>query len=478
MTEILWNAVDAAKATSGQLVGDQNWNALRLSMDSRDVVKGDLFIALKPDTEGDKYRTSGMDGHDFVQSAIDNGAVAVIVDHKMDVNIPQLIVTDTMVALEDLGQFARARAGLQHAIAITGSVGKTGTRDMVDTVFQTTSMRPHASIKSYNNSIGVPYTLSNMMASTDVSISEVGMNQAGEIDKSTRQIKPSIAIITNISEQHIENFNNEINGIVNAKSEIFNGMNSNGIAILPRDNNHYADLVANAKTAGVTKIHSFGEHADADAQLTSCILANNGTRVTANIMGEDIEYTLSTLGKHNAINSLSALLAVKLANEDIQIAAKALAKIKPLSGRGTIETIKSGDTNNPITLIDDTYNAAPVAMKAAFKVLAMIDPGRGGRRIAVLGQMAELGARADGVHADLAMPLQAAGVDLLYCCGQHMKSLYDKMPPANQGAHTDTSKELAEIVPDALTPGDVVLVKGSRGSAMETVVEAMRKMGG
>jgi len=410
MTEILWNAVDAAKATSGQLVGDQNWNALRLSMDSRDVVKGDLFIALKPDTEGDKYRTSGMDGHDFVQSAIDNGAVAVIVDHKMDVNIPQLIVTDTMVALEDLGQFARP-------LRLRGLLEKQAHATWLIRFF-----KQHPCVRTH---------------------------------PSNHIITPSVY-----------------------QSEIFNGMNSNGIAILPRDNNHYADLVANAKTAGVTKIHSFGEHADADAQLTSCILANNGTRVTANIMGEDIEYTLSTLGKHNAINSLSALLAVKLANEDIQIAAKALAKIKPLSGRGTIETIKSGDTNNPITLIDDTYNAAPVAMKAAFKVLAMIDPGRGGRRIAVLGQMAELGARADGVHADLAMPLQAAGVDLLYCCGQHMKSLYDKMPPANQGAHTDTSKELAEIVPDALTPGDVVLVKGSRGSAMETVVEAIRKMGG
>lgn len=478
MTEILWNAVEAAKATGGRLVGAQNWKALRLSMDSREVKTGDLFIALKPDTEGDKYRTSGMDGHDFVQFAIDNGAVAVIVDHEMNVDIPQLIVKDTMIALEDLGQFAHARAGLQKSIAITGSVGKTGVRDMVETAFKGAGMRTHASIKSYNNSIGVPYTLSNMRASTDVNVSEVGMNYKDEITPLSKQIHPDIAIITWVADVHIENFNNDIKGIVNAKSEIFNGMKSDGIAIIPRDNDFYNDLAANARTAGVSKIYSFGEHGDVDAKLIDCILAANGTRVTANIMGEDVSYTLQIAGKHIAINSLSSLLSVKLSNGDVQTAAKALEKIEPLPGRGNRVKIQSSVVDNPITLIDESYNASPVAMNAAFKVMAMVDPGRGGRRIAVLGDMLELGNRARDMHEGLAMPLQAAGVDLLYCCGKNMKSLYDKMPPANQGAHTHTSKELAEIVPDALIPGDVVMVKGSLGSKMNTVVEAMRKMNG
>lgn len=469
MTEILWNAAEVAKATGGRIVGANNWKAVGLSMDSREVKKGDLFIAMIGEE-------NGMDGHDYVQSALDNGAVAAIVSKQLDINIPQIIVENSFEALQNLGQFARNRAKVQHAIAITGSVGKTGVRDMVDTAFKGAGLRTHASIKSYNNHVGVPYTLANMKAGTDISISEVGMNHAHEITSLSKQIKPDMAIITWVADVHIENFNNDINEIVKAKSEIFDGMNSNGIAILPRDNDFFATLKANAKTAGLSKIYSFGETPDSDAVLIDCVLASNGTRVTAKIMGEDVNYTLQIAGKHIAINSLSSLLSVKLAGGDIKKATKALEKIEPIIGRGRREQIASADAENPITLIDESYNASPVAMSAAFKVLAMVDPGRGGRRIAVLGDMLELGARARDKHEGLAMPLQAANVDLLYCCGKNMKSLFDKIPPANQGAHTETSKELAEIVPDALIPGDVVMVKGSLGSKMQTVVEAMRAM--
>ena len=471
MSEILWNAVDAATATGGTLIGAKNWQATGVAMDSREVKSGDVFIALIPDTENDRYRTSGQDGHDFAQSAVDNGAVAIIVNRKMDIDIPQLVVADTTQALEDLGQFARHRAPLETIVAITGSVGKTGVRDMVQTAFQSTKMRVHASIKSYNNSIGVPFTLTTMSAASDILVSEIGMNYANEITPLSKQVKPNIAIITWIADVHIENFDNGIEGIIAAKSEIFNGMTPDGMAILPRDNDYYAALLGNAKTVGLHKIYSFGEHHDADARLTDCVLAANGTRVTANIIGEDVSYTLQIAGKHIALNSLSALLAIKLSGHDVQKAAKALEHIQPIEGRGTREIV-----GNNITLINESYNASPVAMKAAFKVLAMVDPGRGGRRIAVLGDMLELGHHARDMHEGLAMPLQAAGVDLLYCCGKNMKSLYDKMPPANQGAHRDTSAELAEIVPDVLCPGDVVLVKGSLGSKMKSVVEAMREM--
>jgi len=346
-------------------------------------------------------------------------------------------------------------------------------RDMVNHAFKGAGLRTHASIKSFNNHVGVPYTLANMRASTDISISEIGMNHANEITPLSKQVAPDITIMTWVADVHIENFDNGIEGIIKAKSEIFDGMTPKGIAILPRDNDHYAALVANAKTAGVSKLYSYGEHENSDARLVNCLLAANGTRVTANIMGEDVSYTLQISGKHIAINSLSALLAVKLVGQDIQKAAKAMEKILPIEGRGNREIV--GDN---ITLINESYNASPVAMNAAFKVMAMVDPGRGGRRIAVLGDMRELGNRARDMHEGLAMPLQAAGVDLLYCCGQHMKALYDKIPPANQGAHAQTSSELAEIVPDALIPGDVVLVKGSLGSKMKTIVEAMRAMNG
>lgn len=464
MSEILWSAVDAATATEGALIGAKNWQATGVAMDSREVKSGDVFIAMVG-TEG------GLDGHDYVESAMDNGAVAAIVTRKLDIDIPQLIVKNTFTALQNLGQFARARATLNPAIAITGSVGKTGVRDMVASAFKGVGLNTHASIKSYNNHVGVPFTLANMKASTDVSVSEIGMNHPHEITPLSKQVEPDIAIITWIADVHIENFDNGIEGIIAAKSEIFDGMMPEGMAILPRDNDHYAALLSNAKTAGLQKIYTFGEHHDADARLTGCVLAANGTRVTANIMGEDVSYTLQIAGKHIALNSLSALLAIKLSGHDVQKAAKALEHIQPIEGRGTREII-----GNNITLINESYNASPVAMKAAFKVLAMVDPGRGGRRIAVLGDMLELGHHARDMHEGLAMPLQAAGVDLLYCCGKNMKSLYDKMPPANQGAHRDTSAELAEIVPDVLRPGDVVLVKGSLGSKMKSVVEAMRKM--
>ena len=469
MTEILWNAADAAKATNGRLTGKvQDWKATGIAMDSRLVQKGDIFIALK----------GQADGHDYINQALDKGAVAVIADHKptlVNDSAPLLIVKNTFEALQDLGQTARYRAALRQTVAITGSVGKTGTRAFFDKAFGVDG-QVHASIRSYNNHVGVPYSLATMKASSDIGVFEVGMNHAHEITPLSKQIKPSIAVITWVAPVHIENFDNGIEGVIAAKSEIFDGMDSNGIAILPADNEHFPILKANAKTAGLSKIYSFGEDEHADAKLTDCLLASNGTRVKADIMGEEVQYTLQIAGKHIAMNSLASLLAVKLSGGDIQRAAKALQTIEPLEGRGRRELIDSGEADNPITLIDESYNASPVAMNAAFRVLAMVDPGRGGRRIAVLGDMLELGKRAKADHEGLAMPLQAAGVDLLYCSGQNMKSLYDKMPPANQGAHRPTADELAEIVPDALCPGDVVLVKGSLGSSMKTVVEAMRTM--
>lgn len=467
MTETLWTATEVAIATGGELVGDNTWKATGLAMDSRDVKAGDLFIAMHGEL---------ADGHDYVAKAIENGAVAVIVDRKVEGVPSQIIVEDTFAALQDMGQVARHRAQLNHAIAVTGSVGKTGVRNMMDHAFKAQDLNTHASIKSYNNHVGVPYTLATMKASSEVGVFEVGMNHANEITPLSKQIAPDIAVITWLAGVHVENFDDGIDGVVKAKSEIFNGMNADGIAILPRDNDHYATLVANAKTAGVTNIHSFGEYPEADAVLKDCILASNGTRVTANIMGEDVSYTLQIAGKHIAINSLAVLLAIKLTKGDVQKAAKALGAIEPIEGRGKREYIQTAEKDNPITLIDESYNASPVAMNAAFKVMAMVDPGRGGRRIAVLGDMLELGARSRDEHEGLAVPLQMAGVDLLYCCGKNMKALYDKMPPANQGAHRATSAELAEIVPDVLVPGDVVLVKGSLGSKMKTIVEAMRAM--
>jgi UDP-N-acetylmuramoyl-tripeptide--D-alanyl-D-alanine ligase len=256
-------------------------------------------------------------------------------------------------------------------------------------------------------------------------------------------------------------------------------MEAGSTAILNADNIWFGRLVEKAKSKGL-RIVSFGEHENADVKLTGFLVAANGCRVDVNMMGEPLSFTMQSTGKHLAFNALSVLAAVKIAGGDISKAAKAIGRIEPLAGRGKRELLDIGDAENPVVLIDESYNASPVAMKAAFRVLAMVDPGRGGRRIAVLGDMYELGADAAKMHRELAMPLEAAGVQLVYTSGPLMKNLYDALPQDKRGGHADDTAELAKIVPEVLVPGDVVMVKGSRGGGekprMQLVVEALRAL--
>jgi UDP-N-acetylmuramoyl-tripeptide--D-alanyl-D-alanine ligase len=376
--------------------------------------------------------------------------------------------------LQALGAASRGRSGAK-IIGVTGSVGKTGTKEMLAAAFGALG-QAHASRKSYNNHWGVPLTLASMHAGTDFGIFEMGMNHAGELTALSAQVRPDIAIITTIASVHLEHFGEE-RKIAEAKAEIFSGMAQGSFAILNRDNEWFAFLKAEAEKRGV-KAFGFGENKGADCLMTDCLEAANGTRVKAQVLDEEVSFTLQVPGRHIALNALAVLLAVKLAGGDVQKAAKALGKMEPIAGRGKKELLNIGDARNPVTLIDESYNASPVAMRAAFKVLALIDPGRGGRRIAVLGDMLELGKQAPQLHADLALPLEAADVQLVYTCGPLMKSLYDALPQDRRGAHKKDSRELAEIVPDVLTPGDVVMVKGSNGSKMGVVVEALRALPG
>lgn len=464
----LWTSTTASQATGG--TSTKEWFATGLSIDSRTVQPGDLFIALQG---------KNGDGHDYVAKALAAGASAALVSRVpegVSKDAPLLVVKDTFAALEALGQASRHRTAAR-IIAVTGSVGKTGTKEMLAAAFAP-SGQTYASKASHNNHWGVPFSLSSMHAGADFGIFEVGMNHSGEITPLSKQVKPDIAIITTVEPVHIANFSS-IEEIADAKAEIFAGMDHTGTAILNRDNPHYARLAGAAKTQGVN-ILSFGQHEDSDARLMECLLAANGTRVKANIAGQEIAFTLLIAGQHIAMNALAVLLAVKIAGGDITKAAKALEKIEPIAGRGRRDTINVGDPENPVVLIDESYNASPVAMKAAFRVLAMIDPGRGGRRIAVLGDMYELGNDGAKLHRELALPLQAAGVSLVYTSGPLMKNLYDALPEQQRGAHRDDSKELAQIVPDVLRPGDVVMVKGSRGPGekprMQVIVEAMRAL--
>jgi UDP-N-acetylmuramoyl-tripeptide--D-alanyl-D-alanine ligase len=462
----LWSAKEAANATNGEIAGD--WSAAGVSIDSRTVQKGDLFIALTGENG---------DGHAYVADAIRKGAAAAVVSKPVD-GVPAeklLIVQDTFHALQDLGKASRARSSAT-VVGITGSVGKTGTKEMLAAAFGALG-QTHASIKSYNNHWGVPYTLSSMHAGSDYGIFEMGMNHANEISPLSRMVRPHISIITTIAPVHVGNFDNGMEGIAAAKAEILEGMEPGGKIILNADNEWFDYLKRAAQRHGIES-YGFGEAEGADARLVDCLDAANGSRVTANILGEDVSYTLQIAGRHIALNSLSVLLAVKLAGGSVAKAAKAISKIEPIVGRGKRELLNLGDAENPVTLIDESYNANPAAMRAAFKVLALIDPGRGGRRIAFLGDMLELGADGPRHHADLALPLKAANVDLVYTCGKLMKNLHDSLPANQRGAHKDSSTELAQIVPEVLAPGDVVMVKGSLGSKMGAVVEAMRALPG
>jgi len=463
-SNIIWTAKDAVEATNGTCAGD--WQASGVSIDTRTLQEGELYVALIGDA---------LDGHDYVTQAFENGASAAMVDRDIDGVDKEklLIVPDTLKAMEDLGKAARARCGAK-VIGITGSVGKTGTKEMLASALKNQG-QTHASIKSYNNHWGVPLTLSNMHAGTDYGIFEMGMNHANEITPLSVMVKPDIAIITTIAPVHIENFEDGLEGIIKAKAEIFDGVVAGGDVVLSHDLECFDNLKEMALAKNLT-VHSFGESSQADARLKECLVAANGSRVVANIAGEDVSFTLQIAGKHIACNAMAVLLAVKLAGGNVQEAAQALANQEAIKGRGAREKLNIGEANNPITLIDESYNASPVAMNAAFKVLALIDPGRGGRRIAVLGDMLELGNQAPKMHSELALPLKAANVDLVYTCGKNMRKLYDNLPANQQGAHKETSQELAEIVPDVLVPGDVVMVKGSLGSKMGTVVEALRSL--
>lgn len=463
--EVLWTAEEAAQATGGRNTTD--WQATGVSIDSRSVEPGDLFIALKGPT---------FDGHDYAGKAIKAGAAASMVHRRadgVDESMPLLIVDDTFAALWRLGTAARERS-TARLIAVTGSVGKTGTKEALRLCLTPQGVTA-ASVGSFNNHWGVPLSLMRMQRDAVYGVFELGMNHPGEIRELTALVRPHVSIITNIEPAHIGNFTS-ITEIADAKSEIFEGMDSNGTAVLNRDNALFHHLCTKAEDAGVTRIVSFGRHKEADARLVDCSLHATCSAVTANIRGQEIDYCLAMPGAHWVMNSLAVLAAVSAAGADVVKAAAQLANLKPLKGRGERHSIET--TAGAFHLIDDSYNANPTSMRAAFEVLGRASLGNGGRRIAVLGDMLELGERSDEMHAGLAGPLQAAGIDLVFTCGASMAALHKALPEKLHGAHAETSKELAGSVVEAVRPGDSLLVKGSLGSRMAVIVEALIALGG
>ena len=464
MNAPLWNSTEIANAV-GVAAPARTWNASGVSIDSRTLEKGDLFVALKG---------PNRDAQAFVANALANGAAGALVAEppaNLNTDAPLLVVKDTQVALEKLGAASRERCEARR-IAVTGSVGKTGTKEALKLVLGEQAPT-HASVGSYNNLWGVPLTLARMPRDTIYAVFEIGMNHPGELGPLSRQVKPQVAIVTTIEAVHLEFFAS-VAEIADAKAEIFEGMGPGGVAILNRDNPHFARLAKKAEAAGLARIVGFGADREADARLIDCSLHATCSAVSATIGGQRLDYCIAVPGRHWVINSLAVLAAVQAVGADVGNAAAAFARMTPPKGRGQRHRIEIA--GGGFDLIDESYNASPVAMRAALAVLGRATVRDGGRRIAVLGDMRELGAQAPLLHAGLATDIAENNVDLVFCCGPNMAHLHAALPAARRGAHAADSAALLPLVMRAVAPGDVVLVKGSLGSRMAPIVEALQSL--
>lgn len=462
-TNALWGAQEIERAVRGTMAHSQHdWQASGVSIDSRTIKRGDLFVALA----GERY-----DGHDFVAKAFANGAEAAIVSRIPD-GVPEdwpcILVDDTSQALTDLAGVSRHR-NRGKMLAVTGSVGKTGTKDALRLCLGAQAPA-YASEGSLNNHIGVPLSLARMPRDTHYNVFELGMNPAGGLTDLSKLVTPDIAIITNVHGVHLDYFADE-EAIADAKAEVFAGMAPNGTAILNSDSQHYARLVAHAKTSGVRNILSFSADGNADAYLVDAQVHATSSAVSAVVMGHRLIYSLSVPGKHWVINSLAVLLAAAAAGADVPTSARALSYLKPGKGLGSRSRIAT--PFGAFTLIDDSNSASPIAMRAAISVLDKTDPAPGGRRVAVLGDMLELGANSAGMHSQLVRDLRQAGIDTVHCCGPMMHNLYEVLPRTMRGHYAPDSTTLAPLVANDISSGDVVLVKGSRGSHMRQVIEEL-----
>lgn len=453
----LWTTDAVAAATGGRVQGD--WVASGISIDTRSIAPGDLFVALVG---------PNRDAHGFVPEALARGAAAALVSRPIEGVDPEalVVVADTQAALEALGRAGRARSRARIA-GITGSVGKTGTKEALRHVLSRQAPT-HASAASHNNHWGVPLSLARMPEGATYGVFEMGMNHAGEISVLTRLVRPHVALITKIAPAHLAFFAS-VEGIADAKGEIFEGLVPGGTAILNRDDAHYERLLRHARRGAPAAIVTFGEHPEADWRLVELSLASEHSDLVIRWRGHGIACRVGTAGRHWALNSLGVLAVAQALGADPEHAARSLADLRPPAGRGERHPfkVKGGEA----LLIDESYNANPVSVRAALALLGQME----GRRIAALGDMLELGERADALHADLAKTIAEVGVDLLFTCGRHMAHLHEAVPAALRGGHAPDSAALAVLVRDALRPGDVLLVKGSLGSRMARVVDAVTR---
>jgi len=461
----LWTIEAMAAAMRATRAGALPASVAGLSIDSRTVGRGEAFFAI---------RGENRDGHDFVAGAVENGAgLAVVAAERraqMPKDAPLLVVPDVLAALGDLAGAARARSPAR-VIAITGSVGKTGTKDALHLVLAREG-ETHASAASYNNQWGVPLSLARVPASARFGVFEIGMNHAGEITPLTRLVRPHVAIVTAIEPAHLEYFGS-IEAIADAKAEIFLGLEPGGVALINRDSAQFDQLTARAAAAGAARVLSFGAHASAEARLIDASLKPDCSIVRADILGADVTYKVGAPGRHVVLNSLAVLAAAALVGADVAVCALALVSLAAPVGRGRRAALEFPDGS--AVLIDESYNANPASMRAALALLGQAPVGPQGRRIAVLGDMLELGPPAAELHRALVEPVLANAVDLLYCAGPLMQALWQALPSERRGGYADTAAALEPAVVAAIRAGDAVMVKGSLGSRMGPIVKALER---
>ncbi len=472
MIEPLWTWTDLLEAVPLAVAdGTPDCAIVGFSIDTRSLQPGDVFVALKDQ----------RDGHEFVTSAFEAGAAAAIVSKgytRKPGDGALFRAGDVLKSLERIGNAARARLSPgARVVAVTGSAGKTGTKEMLRACLSVVAPgKVHASEKSYNNHWGAPLTLARMPANTDYAVFEIGMNHAGEIAPLAKMVRPHAAIITTVEAVHLEHFGS-VDEIADAKAEIFAGLVSGGAAIIKRDNPHFDRLLVRAQ-AQAAKVISFGLAPDANVSAEKLVLGDDGSDITVRIGERRYPFQLAMPGRHIAENALAVVAALDAIGADVEIALSALATLAPTGGRGARTLLEVPGTVSRLggkaLLIDESYNANPASMRAALATLGAVPRMKFSRRIAVLGDMLELGSEAPALHQGLKEVVDEAGVDLIFACGPHMKGLYDTIPAAMKGAYTALAAGLESPLLMALRSGDVVMIKASNGTQLGPLVEALK----
>lgn len=462
--DFLWTSDEFIAATGGRPVGEMPGGVMGVSIDTRTLEAGDAFFAIKGDLS---------DGHDYVsQAAASGAALAVVSEEKLvalgAMTMPLVVVSDVLAAMQRLGVASRLRSKAR-IIAVTGSAGKTTTKEMLRTLLSNCG-KTHASVASYNNHWGVPLTLARMPRDTQYGVFEIGMNHPGEITPLVKMVRPHVAMITTVVAAHLGMFKN-LTEIARAKAEIFNGIEKGGYALINRDNAYYSKLNEWAKDAGVYKTFSFGKKRGAKFAIRDIVATSEGSSVEARISGTNTSLELSLAGEHMVYNLMAAIGGAVLSGADLNQILEGVSAIDAVGGRG--EKIIIGEGDDAITLIDESYNANPASMAATIAVLGMHKPGPGGKRIAVLGDMLELGKSADKLHKGLEAPIRHAAIDKVWLAGPHMKMLGDALEPDLVGGYFESAQEMAGPLLDAIRRGDVVMFKASLGTRFGPLVRSV-----